>query len=121
MRLPLSTHWVGELAAGVGWARFVAPPLTAESTGVVLAERAGVLVDVPVTPRLTWHLVPSRVAISLAGTYALVLPTQTGDLFTNGTGQSQVLRQDTGELISIEGLPQFGHSLGAHLAIDLIL
>jgi hypothetical protein len=120
-RLPLSEHWMAELSAGMGWSRFVAAPLTVRGSDVVAGERSGVLLDVPITPRLTWHVALSRVAISLAGTFAWALPSQTGDLFTNSTDRSQVLRQDTGELISVEGFPLFGHSFGAHLAVDVLL
>lgn len=121
LRHRLRPRLYAEIAAGVAWSHYTAAPLQNRARTLVVPERTGVVVTLPVSPRALFVLVPGRLALSAVGTVGFALPGQTGELFARDGGGAQAVRQDTGELVSVGGLPPFTHSYGGYLSVDLLL
>lgn len=111
--------WV---SAGVAWARFSQNSVRA--TGAVpltVPPRSGVLVELPLRAGVTLAVIPKWLGISVGGRFAY--PTsQTGDLFSEADrGSQQAIREDTGTLLYVRGLPSLNPAWSLEVALDLLL
>ncbi len=121
LRHALSRRWQLELGAGIAWLRVTVPPAKNDTNTLVVPQRNGVLLTLPLAPRAQYIVVPGRIALSAHGLFALTLPQQSGELFAHDSGSSQALRQDSGNLVLVGGYPRFAHSYAAFLSLDLLL
>ncbi len=111
--------WFG---AGIAWARFSQDSLS--SSGAVpltVPPRSGVLVEVPARAGVTVVVIPNWLGVTVGGRFAY--PTsQSGDLFASADrGSQQVVREDSGMVVYVRGLPSFKPAWSVELALDLFL
>ncbi len=111
--------WV---SAGVAWARVSQNSLSATgAVPVTVAPRSGVLVELPARAGVTLMVIPNWLGVSVGGRYAYST-SQTGDLFSEADrGSQQVIREDTGTLMYVRGLPRLAPAWSLELALDLFL
>lgn len=116
--LELAPGLDGYALVGIGWQRFTADSVTlGEPTPLTIAERSGVLVELPLAVGARYAVLRDRMALAL--TFAFSAPlSQSGSLFDAGAGASQSLRQDTGELVRVDALPHFESATSASLSLD---
>jgi hypothetical protein len=106
---------------GVGWQRFTADAFElGEPTPLRVSERAGVVVEMPLSFGGRLALGESGWGVSLLGTLAVPV-NQSGALFDSTAGAAQSVRQDTSELENVAAFQRFGLSYGAAASIDLQL
>ncbi len=106
---------------GVGWQRFETEAFAVrEPTPLLVNERTGVVVELPVS--LGGRLALGRSGFGVSLTAALAIPLmQTGALFDSDAGAAQSVRQDTGLLTRVDAFQHFGPAYGGTLAFDLQL
>jgi hypothetical protein len=103
---------------GVGWQRFTANAIgIGEPSPLLVSRRSGVLVELPLAIGARYAVLRERMAVGLSFCFTAPM-TQTGALFDSNAGTNQSLRQDTGELVRVGGLPHFESALSAGLSFD---
>jgi hypothetical protein len=102
---PLSERFELFGRVGLGWQRFSASPIPlGRPTPLIVSERAGVLIELPVGIGLRCALWRDRIAIAALAGVDIVL-SHSGALFDARTGASQSVRQDTGTVIYVDAFP----------------
>lgn len=106
---------------GAAWQRFTLAPLSmSDPTPLSISQRSGVLVEYPLHLGVSYQVLPRLVSVSLTAGI-LVTGSQTGALFDSRAGANQSVRQDTGELVRVSALPEFGNAFSTGISLDLLL
>jgi hypothetical protein len=120
-RLPLGCQLELLGSVGVGWQRLTAEAFRiVEPTPLLVSERTGVLVEVPLQIGARVLVWPGRLGVSLSGQFTPVL-SQSGALFEGSAGAAQTLRQDTGQLERVTAFPEITSSFSTGISVDILL
>ena len=116
----LAPRWQLWAETGIAWLRFEADTLTGSSPQPFsLAPRSGILLEIPATFGGSLLLIPHRLTASVSVTRGFSF-LESGRLFQTSGGNLQIVREDSGELAHIDGLPAFESPLALSFAIDLL-
>lgn len=117
-RWTFATDWTLFAGVGIAWVRVGSEPFTLETTsgGVPVRPRTGVLLEYPLSLGLGYR-VWGPVQLVLRGRYA-PRSNQTGELFGDSAGGGQTVAPDTGNRVTVPGVPRFAPALSALLGLE---